>query len=153
MCVTNAWVRWFFESLSEFWASPWSCALARPSSASRFCSSTRRSADEIAADVEAELELEVVERLLVAADGVDPGTFGRKDLLLQTAEVRLGDAPFLSQGAAAFGVFAGALQVQEVVAGGVPVAQHAVISGGDLNAEVFAVAREIAQVVKELAFG
>ena len=109
--------------------------------------------DQVSIDAESELNFKVIEPLLIIAGGIDPGAFSREHLLFEAAQIRLRDAPLLSERAAALGVFAGTLQIEEYVAGHVPVAQHAVISSGDLDAKIFAVAGKIAEIIKKLAFG
>ena len=89
--------------------------------------------NEVGIHREAELDLEIVERLLVIDDGVDPRAFGGQLLLFLTAKVRAGHPAFLRQGAGAIGVPLRTLQIEIAVAHGVAVAQHVVVGGSDLT--------------------
>ena len=100
---------------------------------------------------QAERAFEIVERLLVAAHGADPGALRGQFLLFQPAEVRLSDSAFPGQRAGAFGVLAGVLQIQIAVAHRIPVLQDTVVRGGDIDAEPFPKQGEIAESVEQVA--
>ena len=108
---------------------------------------------EIGVHLEAELNFEIVERLLVTAHGVDPRAFGGQLLLFLAAEIRAGHPAFLREGAGAIRVLARTLQVEIAVAHGVAIAQHVVVGGSDPDAEIFAELGEVPQAIEQIAFG
>src|SRR5258705_11674444 len=99
---------------------------------------------------QAELDLEIVERLFVIAHRVDPAALGGKHLLLQTPEIGLSDAAFLRERPAALRILLRTLQVQEAVAHGVAITQNAIIRSGNLHAEILPVSSEVPQIVQYL---